>query len=205
MNRTSERTVASQWLAGAEDRVAAAVRGLAVALFILLIAAGAHVRFYFPGNPVPVTLQTFFVLLTGAFLGARRAALALAGYIALGVAGAPFFAGAGPSGLAYFAGPTGGYLAGFFVGALVLGLWTRRAKHWPAVLLAFAFCDFLVLTCGTAHLALTLGLGWRKAWATGFAPFVYGDAVKTAAACLLFTSTRSLVSPKKGPAPARGR
>lgn len=94
-----------------------------VALFTALIAAGAFVAI--PLGPVPFTLQPLFVLLAGLMLGARLGALSVVAYLVLGLM-APVFAG-GTSGLGVLLGPTGGYLLGFVLGAMVAG-WVGRSR-----------------------------------------------------------------------------
>jgi len=169
------------------DRVA---QIFGVCAFTALIALGAHVKFFLPANPVPVTLQTFFVLLAGATLGVRAGLSAVAGYIALGVAGVPLFAGAGVAGLAYLAGPTCGYLAGFFLAVVVLSALIKRARSASAVVLSFALASVVILVAGAAYLAFPFGLGIEKALTFGVFPFLIGDAIKTAAAALLFIGLR---------------
>ena len=91
----------------------------------LLIAAAAQVAIPLPFTPVPLTGQTFGVLLTGMALGSRRGALAVALYVLEGAVGLPFFAG-GAAGLAKLLGPTGGYLFAFPIAAFVAGLLAER-------------------------------------------------------------------------------
>ncbi|MGO9412364.1 MAG: biotin transporter BioY, partial [Spirochaetia bacterium] len=83
-----------------------------VAGFSLIIAVSAQVSIPLPFTPVPVTLQTFAVVLTGALLGSRRGAAAIVAYLAEGLAGLPVFS-LGRAGFAHLLGPTGGYLVGF--------------------------------------------------------------------------------------------
>ncbi|MCH7819743.1 MAG: biotin transporter BioY, partial [Candidatus Marinimicrobia bacterium] len=82
--------------------------------FALLTALGALIRIPLPFTPIPITLQTFFVLLAGAMLGSKRGTLSQMVYVFAGAAGIPIFAGMS-SGLALLAGPTGGFLAGFLL------------------------------------------------------------------------------------------
>jgi len=89
------------------------------------IAVSAHLTVRLPFSPVPVTGQTFAVLLTGALLGRQRGAAAVLAYLAEGLAGLPVFAG-GMSGLAYLLGPTGGYLLGFVAAAYLTGALAER-------------------------------------------------------------------------------
>ncbi len=161
-------------------------RAFGIAAVVVLVALGAHVKLFLPGNPVPLTLQTFFVLLAGAMLGPRDGMIAALCYVCVGIAGGPVFA-LGQGGLTYLAGPTGGYLVGFVAAAGVVGLAARTNSHgdnpapWrlAAGLLAGGA---LILLLGAAHLALVMGFGWRHAVDFGVRPFIPGDLLKVAAA-----------------------
>ena len=87
----------------------------------LLIALAAQVAIPLPFSPVPVTGQTYAVLVVGAALGSRLGALSVALYVAEGVLGLPVFAPGGAPGIARLLGPTGGYLVGFVGAAFVVG------------------------------------------------------------------------------------
>lgn len=100
-----------------------------------LMAALIAVLSLLPGiplGPVPITLQTLGVMLTGIVLGARGGALALGLYLLVGAVGAPVFAG-GSGGLHVFAGPTVGFLIGFVLAAFVIGLLTERTRNLSVV------------------------------------------------------------------------
>src|SRR5438270_9126611 len=111
-----------------------------VVAFSLFVALAAQVAVPLPWTPVPVTAQTFAVLLTGALLGPRLGALALVAYLAEGAGGLPFFGGGG-GGPQYLVGPTAGYLFAFPAAAFVTGLlaergWDRRFLTAAAAMLA---------------------------------------------------------------------
>jgi biotin transporter BioY len=138
---------------------------------------------------VPITGQTFAVLVTGALLGSRRGALSQLSYLAIGATGIPFwFALGGPPGIARLVGPTGGYLIGFVAVAFVVGWlaergWDRRV--WTAALAMLAGESVLYV----------FGLLWLvhfvpvdKVLQVGLYPFVIGDLVKLAAAALILPS-----------------
>ncbi len=153
---------------------------LAASAFIALMA---HVRLPLPFTPVPITGQTFAVLLVGAALGSRRGAAAVLAYLAEGALGLPVFAGGG--GLAYLLGPTGGYLFGFVAAAWVVG---KLAEHghdrrfitaWAGFLLG----EIVLYAFGLAWLSRFVGM--RQAIALGLTPFLLGDALKALAAGLL--------------------
>lgn len=144
----------------------------------LLVALAARVQV--PMWPVPMTLQSLAVLAIALGCGARIAGATLALYMLEGAAGLPVFASGG--GLAYFAGPTAGYLFGFFAAAVVAGgLADRGWARTPAGGIAAALIGAaLVHLLGAAWLAAHIGVG--KAIAAGVLPFLLGDAVKSALA-----------------------
>ncbi len=149
---------------------------------ILLISAGARVQI--PLQPVPITGQTFAVLLTGALLGARRGAITVAGYLLLGLAGLPVFAG-GVGGVGRLLGPTGGYLIGFIGAAWVVGSlaergWDRRLTTAALVML---MGNSVIYLCGLPWLSLYVG--WGQVVPLGLAPFVVGDLIKIGLAALV--------------------
>jgi len=149
----------------------------------LLTGLAAQVAIPLPFTPVPVTGQTFAVLLTGAALGARRGFLAQALYLAQGVSGLPVFAG-GAAGAALLAGPTGGYLAAFPLAAAVTGLlaertWDRRFLTMLGVMLLGSTVIFAFGAFG-----LTRFFPPSQVLAIGVLPFVPGDLVKSALAAL---------------------
>lgn len=153
-----------------------------VALFSAFVALTAQVEL--PLWPVPITLQTFGVVFTGAALGSGRGALALLLYLAEGAAGLPVFAG-GASGVAYMLGPTGGYLVGFVVAAGVVGWlaergWDRRLI-WTV--LAMVVGNLAIYAFGVSWLAVYLG-DLQTALVKGALFFVIGDLVKIAIAAL---------------------
>ena len=118
---------------------------LGVVFFVLATAFGAYVRIPLPGNPVPITLQTMFVLLAGAVLGKRLGPLSQAGYILLGVLGIPVFQNFS-FGMPYIFGPTGGYLAGFVLAAYFLGrLAEPKDSDMKSIALHFAAASMMIL------------------------------------------------------------
>ena len=160
-------------------------RALILALMgTLLLWASAKIKV--PMWPVPMTLQTFVVLALGAAYGWRLAAATIILYLAEGALGLPVFAGTPERGLglAYMMGPTAGYLTGFVLAAVAVGWLVERGFGRSPVkaLLAMLAGQALMFTPGVAWLAVGLNMGWSKAVAVGLAPFLLGDAVKTALA-----------------------
>lgn len=147
--------------------------------FALLTALMAQVRLPLPFTPVPVTGQTFAVLLSGAALGWRLGAVSQGLYVALGALGLPFYAG-GNGGWEYATGSTGGYLVGFVVAALVVGhLAERRHDRTVATAVpAFLTGTVIIYLFGVSWLAWSLGVGAVEAMELGMVPFVVGDLVK---------------------------
>jgi len=159
----------------------------------LLTAFGAFVRIPLPFTPVPITLQTLFVLLSGALLGSRLGVFTQMSYIILGMAGMPIFTQAG-SGLAYLLGPTGGYVFGFLVAAFWLG---RLIKYGQDSLmrtfLIFCLGDIIILSCGTLWLKLLFGLSATKALFIGFLPFIPADLVKALIAATIYLRLKNRI------------
>lgn len=147
----------------------------------LWISAKVHVPFY----PVPMTMQTFVVLVIGAAFGWRLGAATVALYLAEGMAGLPVFSGTPERGigLAYMAGPTGGYLAGFLLAAAVVGLlaergWDRRVLP---TLAAMTLGTSIIFVCGVLWLGTVIG--WDKpVLELGVWPFLPGELFKIALA-----------------------
>jgi biotin transporter BioY len=149
--------------------------------FAAVIALSARIAFNV--GPVPITGQTFGVLITGALLGSRRGASSVATYLAIGATGMPFwFSPTTLPGVAAFAGPTAGYLVGFIPMAFVVGFLTERGwdrRVWTAV---------IAMVIGLVVL-YALGLSWLAIWlhrhsvdksvlAVGLFPFLPGEALK---------------------------
>jgi len=152
---------------------------LLVAIGSVSIAACAQIALPLPFTPVPITGQTFAVLLIGIIYGSRLGAATVLAYLAEGAIGLPFFAG-GASGLTVFAGPTAGYLAGFVGAAFVAGLLAERKwdrTTWTAAAAMF-LSSFIILFSGTLWLSTFIGI--EDAFKLGLLPFIPGDIIKTA-------------------------
>ncbi len=169
---------------------------LRILLFVLIALAGSWLlaisgQFKVPFYPVPTTMQTFVVLLIGATLGARLGLATVLAFLAQGAIGLPVFTGG--AGLAYMAGPTGGYLAGFAVAAWVVGLAAERG--WaasPIRLFAVSLVGAgLILALGFAWLSTLIGA--QQAWLAGVVPFLLGDLVKCVLAAALVPAAAGLL------------
>jgi biotin transport system substrate-specific component len=158
----------------------------------LLAAVFAQIRIPLPFTPVPLTGQTFAVLLVGAALGSKRGAASLMLYTLMGALGLPFFAG-GESGLAYMSGPTLGYLAGFVAAAYVVGLLAERGleRSVRTSLVPFLAGTLIIYLFGAGWLAVLFGV--EQALLLGVLPFIVGDAIKLVMAALALPAAWKLV------------
>jgi len=165
------------------------VRDLAVVVGgALLTAAAAQVAIPLPFTPVPLTGQTFGVLLVAAVAGPTRGTLSQLVYVLLGAVGLPFYAG-GEHGWQVATGPTGGYLAGFVVAAALVGWCARRGWDRSPARTAGAFLagNLVIYLFGVMWLWLSVPAisTPAQAIAAGLTPFIVGDAVKIALAMAL--------------------
>jgi biotin transport system substrate-specific component len=204
------------------DRLPAAERGITIADFLVpirvgerlssrarhvaLILAGALLIYLtalisipVPGSPVPVTGQTFGVLLVGGALGFRRGLAAVALYVLLGLVGLPFFA-EGKGGLQVILGASGGYLIGFVLAGSLIG---RLAElGWDRNLLgavgAMLIGNALIYVVGLPWLAVVTGWDASKTLKLGLEPFIVGDLLKLVAAAIVFPAAWWVVGHRPG-------
>jgi biotin transport system substrate-specific component len=151
--------------------------------FTLATAIGAQIEI--PHQPVPFTLQTFFVLLSGAMLGKRNGALSQILYLAFGALGVPVFSHWG-FGMLRLMGPTGGYLLSFPVAAFIVGylLHSRANLLWSFVAMSVGL--LAVFTLGTLQLNFVYFHNWSDAFVNGFLIFSWWDVVKLAGAAMIY-------------------
>jgi biotin transport system substrate-specific component len=170
------------------------VRGMVfAAMFAALTAVGAFIMI--PIGPVPITMQTLFVHLSGALLGSRLGALSQFLYVLVGVIGLPVFHG-GASGLGVLLGPTGGYLIGFIIGGGYLTgklVEMRKEPGLSWLVLACVAGLILIYILGVAQLSVVADLPLTRAIAVGVAPFLIGDALKIVAATFITLKLRGLI------------
>jgi biotin transport system substrate-specific component len=156
-----------------------------IAAFVFFTAISAQLAVWLPYTPVPVTMQTLFVLLAGIVLGPRDGFYAMIAYIGIGVAGAPVFAGM-TFGPAVLFGPTGGYLLAFPAAAMLAGsLAVVLGGRKPAVLIASLAGSAAILLGGTLYLWLLSGQSLSGVLAMAVAPFIVADMAKVALAVIL--------------------
>ncbi len=158
-------------------------QALWICAFSALTAIGAQVEI--PHYPVPFTLQTFFVLLAGAFLGARNGALSQVLYIALGVIGLPVFSGAG-FGFARLIGPTGGYLLAFPIAAALVGYMIQRRGSFGWIVVSMVAGLIVIFTSGTLQLYATTIRSLPEAISSGFLILSWWDVLKLGAAATIY-------------------
>jgi biotin transport system substrate-specific component len=155
-----------------------------IAANILLVLC-SHIVLPLPFTPVPITGQTFGVLLVAILLGSRRGMLTCVLYLLEGAAGLPVFQPLGLPGILRFAGPTAGYLvaypaAAFVTGWLVERIAANRFAQFAAARLASALLagEVTIFAGGCAWLALGMKLGWSNAIYAGALPFFAGELIK---------------------------
>ncbi|HHS93976.1 MAG TPA: biotin transporter BioY [Rhodobacterales bacterium] len=172
---------------GPTQGAARAVKDVALVLAgIAALTLAAKIRV--PMWPVPLTMQTFAVLTLGAGLGLRLGLMSVLGYIALGAAGLAVFTGES-AGLAYLAGPTGGYLVGFVAAAAAMGLMARRGwdRSVAGMAAAMLLGTAIIYAFGLAGMSFLFLADKGAAWVLqyGMVNFLVGDALKLVLAALV--------------------
>lgn len=178
-------------------------RKIALALGLAaIIGLAAQARIPVPWSPVPVTLQTFAVLLAAVMMGRWWGGASVAIYVGLGAAGLPWFNG-WAGGIGHLAGPTGGFLIGFILVALFVGHFSDKyiqARSFLGMFGLMVFANFvLIYIPGLTQLHLWLSLvqgqpaGFYQLLAMGLLPFIAGDIAKVAAAATIAYG----ITPKK--------
>lgn len=188
----SNTITATVWPENVETRWLRAIVLAILGTIALWISAKIKVDF----GAVPITMQSFVILCLGAAFGWRLAAATLLLYLAQGAMGLPVFAGTPEKGigLAYMAGPTGGYLVGFVLAAMTAGYFSERGcdrhpiKMFAAMLLATA----LIYVPGVAWLSFLIG--GEKAIQFGLLPFLWGDLIKAGLAAAVFPAAWMMIS-----------
>jgi biotin transport system substrate-specific component len=193
---TATATVLSDHLWRAEGAGLWIKRAVLVAAGVAALAIAAKIKLPVPPSPVPVSLGTFAVLSIGAAYGARLGLVTILAYMLVGALGYDVFAGSGAekNGLTYMMGGTGGYLAGYVLATLALGLaaragWDRSVWRMALAMLvgnALIYIPGLLWLSGFAE-------SWAQTLAWGLTPFLIGDAMKLALAAMLFPALWTLV------------
>jgi biotin transport system substrate-specific component len=177
-----------------DDRTRRILRDVGIAIagsLLLTLSAKTQIPFW----PVPMTMQTFVVMVIGMALGPRLGVATVALYLAQGAVGFPVFAGTPEKGvgLAYMMGPTGGYLAGFLAGAWICGALAERGwdRSWLKSGIAAAIGHAVIFGLGVLWLQSLIG--WQKAFEFGVAPFWAATLLKTALAVAVLPPAWALV------------
>ena len=153
---------------------------------VLLVAGGtafvalaAQISIPLGFTPVPLTGQTFAVLVVGSVLGSLRGALSLLLYLAVGIAGVPVYADH-RHGWSVFSGATGGYIVGFVLAAILTGWLAEQNwdKRFASSISAMLSGSVVIYLCGVTWLHHFLGVSWSKTLNLGLYPFVPGDMLK---------------------------
>ncbi len=167
------------------DQSSLGAKALMVLAASLALAISAKVQV--PFWPVPMTMQTFVVLMIGVHFGPRLAALSVLSYLVEGAAGLPVFSTG--AGIAFLAGPTGGYLIGFFASALLIATAVQRgyANSAFGLLAVLIIGDLVIFGFGFTRLATHIGT--ENAFMAGVVPFLPAEALKIA---LAFAASRVL-------------
>ncbi len=190
MTTTTARSLplaAAIWPVNDNTRVLRAVVLMVVGSLLLTVSAKIMVPFW----PVQMSMQTFAVLLIAAAYGSRLGCATVALYLAQGALGLPVFGLGG--GIAYLAGPTGGYLIGYFFAAFVIGWMVERGygHKMLTALAAFLVGEIILFTFGVGWLAYLIG--FDRAIAGGLLPFLPAEALKVALAVALLPFAWRLV------------
>tara|TARA_B110001454_G_scaffold142796_1_gene132581 strand:- start:2159 stop:2788 length:630 start_codon:yes stop_codon:yes gene_type:complete len=154
---------------------------------ILIIATSifAQMRFFIPGNPVPITFQTLGILLMGGILGPKWGLGSILAYVVIGIAGLPVFQG-GNGGLDYITGVTGGYIIGFILASTSVGFLTKIGLNKSKSIWAYIIGTILVYIPAIIWLSI-FDFGWPKQGmmlAEAVYPFLIGDMIKAIVASL---------------------
>ena len=155
------------------------------------VAVCAHVSVPLFFTPVPLTLQTFAVILVGMALGPVAGFSAMVLYLAEGAMGMPVFSPHGPGGVAQLLGPTAGYLFAYPLAAAAAG-WVVRAmgngSRFARAVAAGIAADVIIFALAACWLARLLHLGTSAAWALAVAPFLLGEVIKITAAASIYSA-----------------
>ena len=168
--------------------------------FAALVAACGRARFYLPDNdfpgsvsPIPITMQTFAVLLSGAALGSWRGVSSLLLFYLAGMAGLPVFQG-GHSGWSYVSGsPTAGFLIGFIAAAYVTGFLAERGWDRGKILWALLIGNMALYVPGLLWLGAKGFVPWEHVLSKGLYPFIPGDLLKLLMVGIVLPSAWALV------------
>jgi biotin transport system substrate-specific component len=163
--------------------------------FSLLTALSAQI--VIPLGPIPITGQTFAVLLTGALLGSRLGAMAMIAYLIEGASGLPFFAG-GAAGVAHLMGPTAGYLIAFPAAAFITGVFAEQGwdRKYLTAVAAMAAGSVVIILCGCLWFSFLTRTSPLVAFQFTVLKFIPGDIIKIALAAAVLPTGWKLLDRK---------
>jgi biotin transport system substrate-specific component len=165
-----------------------------------LVALCAHIAVPLGFTPVPLTMQTFAVLLLGLLLSPGAAFACLALYLAEGAAGLPVFSPHGPGGLAQLLGPTGGYLLSYpFAATLASLLYRRTQRRFVTAATAAALASLVILLIGATWLGVLTHAKLAPLFSVSVAPFLPGDVIKVLAAAACASWLGSFAASRRNP------
>jgi len=170
-----------------ENRINVRNRYVFAAVFAALIAVSSFMVIPVPGIPIPIVLKNMFIVLAGTILGGFYGGFSVLIFIAAGLLGIPVFVI--PGGIGVFTTPLGGYIIGYFLAALVSGLICglpkiSEKKIKPLFLIRLIIATLtgfiLILMSGVIFMMYLNSMNFAAAMTAGFAPFIIGDAIKSA-------------------------
>ena len=176
------------WLTGSY-RLVRFITLSALGVALLTVSAKIQIPFY----PVPMTLQTFAILFICVAGGFHLGVSTVTAYLAAGAMGLPVFAVPGAAGIIYMAGPTGGFLLGFWVAAVIMGVGVKFGydRRVLSCFILMSMATVAIFVCG--YLWLSVSIGLQNAWIYGVMPFVLGDLLKICLAVLTIRIIRHKV------------
>jgi biotin transport system substrate-specific component len=188
INNEKPKPASSRWL----------IKITLTVFFAALIMAGAYIAF--PIGPIPISMQNFFILLSGLVLGPVMGSAAVGLYLFAGILNFPVFA-LGGGGIARFTGPAGGYFVGYLLAAFTSGFIAGglkadvSAKTSQTRIIIAAIAALLVsYVPGLIWLKIRMNLDWAKTFLTGFIPFIIGDTLKGIGAVLIASRLRRIAA-----------
>jgi len=175
MAETKNLTLIDAIIPGIESKTLSLVKDVALVLSFAILT-GISAKFKIEIGLVPITMQTFAVLLSGALLGSKRGALSQLTYLLMGLTGIPWFSRGG--GIQYILSPTFGYIVGFVLAAYFIGWFCERGfdRKIGTAILAMLFGNIVLYILGLFWLAKFVG--FKRVLVVGFYPFILGDLLK---------------------------
>ncbi|MCR8550256.1 biotin transporter BioY [Salipiger sp. P9] len=201
MNIAQNRSVLVESFGATEGTALRLKQAALVVAGIALLAICAKIKVPVPGSPVAMNLGTFAVLTFGAAYGPRLGLATIMGYMILGMLGFDIFQSstADLNGIEYMMGSTGGYLVGYVIATVLMGMLARAGWDRSAPKMALAMLAGNVVLYVPGLIWLGMLYGWDKPileW--GLTPFLLGDAIKLALAALMLPAVWALVGRARG-------